>query len=131
MTRRASLAVFLSLLTATLFAQSAPSPSGEDLAAGFTRDVRPLLETYCLKCHGPQKKKGGIDFSRWTDGKAGLAERRLWKKALLQVEENEMPPEGEKPLAPEARTALLAWVRGAAHYVDCSNPAEKDPGPPL
>ena len=131
MMRRAPLAVFLSLLAATLSAQSAPAPSGDELAAAFPKDIRPLLESHCVKCHGPQKKKGGIDFTRWKDGKAALVERRMWKKALLQVEENEMPPEGEKPLAPEARATLLAWIRGASRYVDCAGPEAKDPGPPL
>ena len=121
----------LSLLAATLVAQSAPSPAGEELAAGFTKDIRPLLESHCFKCHGPQKKKGGLDFSRWKDGRAALVERRMWKKALVQVEENEMPPEGEKPLAPEARAALLTWIRGASRFVDCTAPDAKDPGPPL
>jgi mono/diheme cytochrome c family protein len=131
MTRRASFAALCSLLAATLFAQSAPAPAGDDLAAGFLKDVRPVLESHCVRCHGPQKKKGGIDFTRLKDGKAALAERRMWKKALLQVEEHEMPPEGEKPLGPEQAAALLAWLRGAASYVDCAKVTDLDPGPPL
>jgi mono/diheme cytochrome c family protein len=112
-------------------AQGAPPAPADDLAARFPREVRPLLESHCFKCHGPQKKKGGLDFSRLADGAAALRERRTWKKALLQVEENEMPPEGEKALAPEQREVLLRWVRAAAAHVDCSDPAERNPGPPL
>ena len=26
----------------------------------FNRQVRPILETYCLKCHGPEKPKGNL-----------------------------------------------------------------------
>ncbi len=109
-----------------LSAQGAPPAPAEDLAARFTRDVRPILESHCFKCHGPQKKKGDLDFSKVT-----VRDRRAWKKALLQIEEREMPPEGEKPLSPEQREALLGWVRSAAAFVDCANPAEKNPGPPL
>jgi hypothetical protein len=47
------------------------------------------------------------------------------------VEEKEMPPEGEKPLTPEQRELLVRWIRAAAAHVDCGNPAERNPGPPL
>jgi cytochrome c553 len=129
--RRAFDTLSLLLIAGTLSAQNAPAPEGDDLAARFLQDIRPILESRCFKCHGPQKKKGGIDYSRLADGAAALREHRTWKKALLQVEENEMPPEGETPLAPEQRETLLRWIRGAAAYVDCSKPTEGNPGPPL
>lgn len=128
---RASHGWTLVLLSGALFAQSAPSAPGDNLAAQFPGEIRPLLEAHCFKCHGPQKKKGGIDYSRLADGASALRERRLWKKALLQVEENEMPPQGEKSLDPAGRETLLRWIRAAAAYVDCSNPADRNPGPPL
>ncbi|HZE96921.1 MAG TPA: DUF1592 domain-containing protein [Planctomycetota bacterium] len=129
--RRAWVGLLLAALAGSLAAQSTPPAGGDALAAGFVKDIRPVLESACSKCHGPQKKKGGLDFSRLKDGAAALRERRMWKKALLQVDEHEMPPEGEKPLSPEQRETLLAWLRGAAAYIDCANPAELDPGPPL
>src|SRR5262245_7420611 len=30
----------------------------------FSRDVRPILEKSCWKCHGPQKQRGGLRFDR-------------------------------------------------------------------
>jgi len=129
--RRAVIGLVLALSAGALTAQSPPAAAGDDLAAAFAKDIRPLLESHCFKCHGPMKKKGGLDFSRLKDGKAVLGERRLWKKALLQVEEHEMPPEGEKPLSPEQGSAFVSWLRGAASYVDCGNLVERDPGPPL
>src|SRR5258706_13629267 len=122
--------LLLMFLAGTLSAQNAPPAAGDDLGGRFPTEIRPLLESHCFKCHGPQKKKGDIDFSRLKDGASALRERKIWKKALLQVEEGEMPPEGEKPLAPEQKTALLRWIRGAASFVDCADPAERSPGPP-
>jgi hypothetical protein len=110
------------LLAGSLSAQNGP----DELSARFEKDIRPLLDSHCAKCHGPQKKKGDVDFSKLT-----LRDRKTWKKALVQVEAGEMPPEGEKRLTIEQRDALLAWLRGAAAYVDCSNPAERHPGPPV
>ena len=36
-------------------------------AVDFPREIRPLLEQHCVKCHGPEKQKGGLRF----DTKAG------------------------------------------------------------
>jgi len=34
-----------------------PPPS--DRAVDFARDVQPIFEAHCVKCHGPEKQKGG------------------------------------------------------------------------
>ncbi len=120
--RRVFFGVLFSAFAAGLGAQQQP---GDDLAARLDKDIRPILATACFKCHGPMKKKGGIDFS-----KAAFGERRLWKKSLVQIETLEMPPEGERPLSPEQREVVVRWLRGAAAYIDCTKP-ETDPGPPL
>src|ERR1041384_1425246 len=123
MGRMAGVGVLMLLLPGLLPAQQT---GAEELSASFAREVRPLLESRCGKCHGPQKKKGDVDFSRSV-----LRDRKLWKKALLQVEGNEMPPEGEPPLTAEQRATLVRGMGPAAAFVDCSNPDERNPGPPL
>jgi cytochrome c553 len=100
-----------------------------DLPGRFTRDIRPILQARCMKCHGTEKKKGGIDYAAIADGKAALRERKTWRKAAVQVEGLEMPPEGEKPLADAERSTLAAWMKEAAANVE--NVGELDPGPPL
>src|SRR4051794_4890288 len=35
---------------------------GAQAAPDFVREVRPLLEQHCVKCHGPEKQKGGLRF---------------------------------------------------------------------
>src|SRR5437773_10587482 len=36
--------------------------SAANSAPDFSREVRPLLEKHCFKCHGPEKQKGGLRF---------------------------------------------------------------------
>lgn len=119
------------MLTLPLLAQSAPEAPGLQLSGQFEKEVRPLLASRCLKCHNAEKKKGGIDYSRLADGRLALRERKLWKKATAQVEQLEMPPEGERPLSPQERDLLVQWLRRASTFVDPSDPALRDPGPPL
>ena len=114
-------------LASLLLGFSPQEKPAETLAARYVSQVRPLLEARCFKCHGPQKKKGGIDYA--SMGAGVLRERKTWKKALDQVEGLAMPPEEEKPLSPAERSTLLAWFKEAAAFVDLSAP--RDPGPPL
>ena len=46
----------------------------------FGRDVRPILERSCWKCHGPDKQKGGLRFDR---RQGAVAAGDSGKKAIL------------------------------------------------
>ena len=99
-------------------------------AASFVQDIRPVLEAHCFKCHNAEKHKGGVDFSGVADEASIARQRKLWRSALAQVHSREMPPEGEKALAPEHRELLLDWL-GRVSKLDCNDPANRDPGPAL
>jgi hypothetical protein len=104
------------------FASAAPT---------YQKDVRPLLEAHCFKCHGPDKKKGDVDFSKFADDKAAAKQHKLWRRSAEQIEILEMPPEKEKSLTVADRQTLLAWMKEVGSVVDCSDPSERDPGPAL
>src|SRR5687768_17111936 len=44
-------------------------------SSDFTREIPALFERHCLKCHGPEKQKGGLRFDRkesaLTSGESG------------------------------------------------------------
>ncbi|MEM7011361.1 MAG: c-type cytochrome domain-containing protein, partial [Verrucomicrobiota bacterium] len=64
-------------------------------------EVQALLDVHCVKCHGPEKQKAKIDFSRFTDHQSRLAADDLWERVAIQVEEGDMPPDDEEPLNAE------------------------------
>jgi mono/diheme cytochrome c family protein len=112
--------------------QEGGTPSeAQELADQFTRHIRPLLEAHCQKCHNSEKKKGGIDYTSLGEGRLVLRQRKTWKKVSEQVENGSMPPEKEKRLPDPDRHLLLTWVKKALLNVDCSDPRDWDPGPPL
>ena len=104
-------------------------PSAADLAARFRDEIRPILQARCAKCHGAEKKKGGIDFSSVGDGTSILDHRKLWKKTFDQVDVLAMPPEKEPALEVHDRERLLAWTRATASWVDPARAGRRDPGP--
>ncbi|MEO8429151.1 MAG: DUF1592 domain-containing protein, partial [Verrucomicrobiota bacterium] len=103
-----------------------------DLAAAeqkrtFTRDIQPLLDQYCYKCHGPTKPKGGVNLQQFKDETGVWRDPRLWQTALAQLRERAMPPEGKPQPTPEERDRLIEWVD---HKLDNLEQGEipKDPG---
>lgn len=131
--RFAAWLVMAGLASAIFYWPSMPAPAeaaGVSVAASFDQ-IKPLLQANCFKCHGEKKQKGGVNFSLITDEKSILRNRKLWHKVAAQLESNEMPPEeaDEQPTDAQ-RKMLVEWMKRAAE-VDCSDPANHDPGPAL
>ena len=97
------------------------SPADAASLQFFQKEVRPLLETHCLKCHGAEEKvKGGL---RLTSRQAILQGGDLGPVVKLDAPEQSlllgaigytddhlrMPPKGKLP--PEAVATLTKWVQ--------------------
>src|SRR5271166_5722307 len=66
-----------------------------------TREAGAILANQCVACHGPEKKKGGLDLSRRASALAGgesgaaIVPGRPGESLLVEkVSEGEMPPKG-------------------------------------
>jgi hypothetical protein len=92
----------------------------------FTRDVRPILQKNCFRCHGEKKQEGGfrLDLRRraFAGGDTGVgivpgkAEGELLKRITTRDEKHVMPP-GE-PLADADVATLRAWITQGAKWPD-------------
>ncbi|HSY18332.1 MAG TPA: c-type cytochrome domain-containing protein [Candidatus Acidoferrales bacterium] len=88
----------------------------------FTRDIRPILETSCLRCHGPENQKSHFRLdnrpSALKGGDQGVdilpgnsAKSPLIHFTARLVEDSEMPPLGKgTPLTPVQVSLLRAWI---------------------
>ncbi len=95
----------------------------------FSRDILPVLQARCAKCHGTDQHEGHVDFSPLTDDKSAARQRKLWRKVIAQIESGEMPPPDARQLTADERSRLLGWLKATITTVDCSDPANRDPGP--
>src|SRR5579862_2124594 len=85
--------------------------------------ISPFITTYCLRCHGEKKKKGGVTFEYAVKNPANVSFRPLWKKASANIKAHDMPPDKEdKQPTDEERQVLLDWVAGMKYL------SPKDPG---
>ena len=88
----------------------------------FTRDIQPILETSCLRCHGPEKPKSRFRLDNregaLKGGEKGVdilpgnsAKSPFIHYVAFLVEEMEMPPlDKGKQLTPEQVGLLRAWI---------------------
>jgi hypothetical protein len=92
-------------------ASSADEPSPKSLEAAFRPEVRPLVESYCYECHGPEGAEADLDlsqFSSWSDVRKSP---EAWQKVGEMLDSGQMPPKDSRQPSDAERTRLQQWVR--------------------
>lgn len=79
-----------------------------DAKKSFNEVVKPFVETYCTRCHGQDRQKGGINFGPALKKPGETASTQRWKQALASVKSHDMPPENanKQPTDEERRKFL-------------------------
>ena len=95
------------------------APTNDRIDEQFRQEIRPLLETYCVRCHGPELRTAGIDFKEFADHESVVAARSIWLRALRVLREDEMPPAAPLPRV-EERQRLIEWIDDAVNNLDWS-----------
>jgi Protein of unknown function (DUF1553)/Protein of unknown function (DUF1549)/Planctomycete cytochrome C len=126
MTRR--LPLTLVVLVLSLSSTAADLPPAATGAIEFDKDVRPILANNCLKCHGPDKQKGGLRLDTRaalvTGGNSGpaiapgpkAAESRLLRAVAGLDPDLTMPPDGKTRLTAAEVATLRAWIEQGAKW---------------
>src|ERR1044071_3524622 len=95
-----------------------------DAKKSFKEVVTPFVDTYCTRCHGQNRQKGGINFGPALKNPGETASSRRWKQAVAIVKSHDMPPdEADKQPTEEERHKFLDGI-GKIKFL-----SSKDPGP--
>lgn len=108
-----------------------PATATGDRAAqpAYAAVVHPILDKYCVSCHGPEKVKGGLRLDSLEGVRKGgengplivagkARQSELVKRIRLPLESDDhMPPDG-KPQPTADDVALLAW------WIDAGAPGD-------
>lgn len=109
--------------------KSAPASSAKagagSAAAGFAKDVLPVLQKYCVGCHTGKSAQAGIDLSLAKDAGSVLKDRDSWDRVAQNITSGHMPPTGSPAPTDVQRTTLVSWVQSTTAAADC---LLKDPG---
>src|SRR6516162_4303088 len=79
------------------------------MAQGAQADQhRSMLNTYCVTCHNPRLKTGGLalDGVAWDDA-------QVWEKALRKLRGHQMPPPGSPQPPQKDVDSFVAWMENA------------------
>ncbi|MCA8979057.1 MAG: hypothetical protein H6831_14135 [Planctomycetes bacterium] len=114
-----------------------PTPAEPDLTSGleiaarvdFDRDVRPIFEASCVRCHGSKKKKGGLRLDRedglyegdrdlWVIVPGAPDESLLYELVTLPPDDSDRMPEEDDPLTPDQIDVLRRWIAEGAVWGD-------------
>lgn len=105
-----AVAVIVWLVCCTANARAADPAAVPD----FERDVRPILRSHCLRCHGPKQQQAKVRFDTLSTNLATDRDAaQTWREALNMLNLGEMPPEDELPLEPGQRKVLTGWIEDA------------------
>ena len=128
---------FAILLTAGIASQAAMAA---DSKVDFKKDIWPILEQNCNKCHGEEKQKGKLRLdsrdAALKGGKSGDTivagnpekSEMIRRVSLPKTDDDFMPSEGE-PLKKEQIELLKEWIKQGAVWPEGAVTA-KAPGKP-
>ncbi len=134
-------ALILILVSArlSLLASDTNLPAPASVQINFDRDIHPILETSCLRCHGSQKPKSHFRLDYREGALAGgdnntndivpgdSGNSLLIAYVARQVPDMEMPPTGKgNPLTPQQISLLRAWIDQGANWNTTNQPSPLD-----
>src|SRR5277367_767656 len=95
----------------------------EPTSVDYEKDIKPLLSTYCYKCHGAEKHKGDLNLSTISNNEKAHQSAKIWRSTLDKLRVKDMPPEeAPQPTAAE-------WERLKAGIAILKRPlGPPDPG---
>ena len=102
----------------------------------FARDIQPMLTEHCVKCHGPEKQKGGLRLDvkaaalkGGDSGERGIfpghaSQSRLFQMVSSKKDDERMPPKGE-PLTAKQLDLLQRWIDAGAVWPESGTNVSK------
>lgn len=110
------------LLGSALFFFSGPISLAEPI--DFARDIQPILNQRCIRCHGPKKQEGGLrlDMRRRVrqggDTGPALGMKGELLRRITSTDETQRMPPGDAVLPPAQIAKLRAWIEQDAPWPD-------------
>ncbi|MFM1769469.1 MAG: hypothetical protein RJA22_1998 [Verrucomicrobiota bacterium] len=132
------LPLFTGLALVTVAGLRAPAAEKVD----FAKDILPVLEGQCFKCHAEEKQKGKLRLdsreAALKGGKGGpsivagdAAKSELLRRVSLPKSDDDFMPTDGEPLSPAAIAKLKAWIDQGADWPSAAKAVAAAPKAPV
>ncbi|MBU6401998.1 MAG: hypothetical protein KGS61_16905, partial [Verrucomicrobia bacterium] len=128
------------IVVLALAAVGAVPPAHAETKVDFAKDVLPIFQQSCLKCHGPDKQKGKLrldvkdaalkgskDGPVIVPGQAAKSE--LYRRITLPAGDDDIMPQKADPLAKAQTDLIRDWINQGANWPDGLAIKEAAPAP--
>ena len=77
----------------------------------YQRDIKPLINKYCVSCHGPDKQKADLRMDTLDPDMIKGKDADMWHEALDLINISDMPPAKSKDQPTRAERQLMVdWL---------------------
>jgi mono/diheme cytochrome c family protein len=76
----------------------------------FDEDVKPILQTRCIGCHGSEKQSGDLRIDRLLPDMIRGNDAETWHDLLNRINRGEMPPQKATQLTERERATVVGWL---------------------
>lgn len=99
--------------------ESGSKPTGDGggktaMKIDFEMEIKPVLQSYCMPCHGGAGK-GGVSLDALATNDQASANTGILAKMAGAVEGGKMPPPDGKPIPEDVKTKLIADLKTASN----------------
>src|SRR2546430_14687257 len=100
-------------------------PASGENKVDFAKQIQPLLQQNCVKCHGPEKQKGKLRLdskeAALKGGKDGVVivagdadKSELYRRITLPKGDDDIMPNEGDPLSKEQTDLVRGWINQGA-----------------
>ena len=76
----------------------------------FDKDVKPLLQRYCVQCHGATESEGNLRLDEINPDVVTGEHFDRWEDIREAFNSGEMPPEDQQQPTPKERETITRWL---------------------
>ncbi|MBJ42066.1 MAG: hypothetical protein CMJ80_02010 [Planctomycetaceae bacterium] len=102
--------LFAIAISNNVVAVSPTDGSFVQLADEFDRDVRPVLQKYCIECHGDREPEGDLNLGRFVTLADVRGEALVWQTVQQMLNAGDMPPEESQQLTAHESKRIRKWI---------------------